>query len=194
MRLIAQEGQALPGISPKQHFTQPPPRYNEALLIRELEEKGIGRPSTYASITSTIQERRYVEKQEGRFVPTETGRTVNDYLVKGFPDIMNVDFTSQMEKELDEVEEGEKPWVKAVRDFYGPFSKDMAKAKDIPGPKDIILPPTNIPCEKCGRMMEIKWGRNGKFLACPGYQDDPPCKNTQNFQKLPDGTFKIVAK
>jgi len=194
LRLIAQEGQALPGISPKQHFTQPPPRYNEALLIRELEEKGIGRPSTYASITSTIQERRYVEKQEGRFVPTETGRTVNDYLVKGFPDIMNVDFTSQMEKELDEVEEGEKPWVTAVRDFYGPFSKDMAKAKDIPGPKDIIQPPTNIPCEKCGRMMEIKWGRNGKFLACPGYQDDPPCKNTQNFEKLPDGTLKIVAK
>ena len=194
LRLIAQEGQAVPGISPKQHFTQPPPRYNEALLIRELEEKGIGRPSTYASITSTIQERRYVEKQEGRFVPTETGRTVNDYLVKGFPDIMNVDFTSQMEKELDEVEEGEKPWVTAVRDFYGPFSKDMAKAKDIPGPKDIIQPPTNIPCEKCGRMMEIKWGRNGKFLACPGYQDDPPCKNTQNFEKLPDGTFKIVAK
>jgi DNA topoisomerase-1 len=194
LRLIAQEGQAVPGISPKQHFTQPPSRYNEALLIRELEEKGIGRPSTYASITSTIQERRYVEKQEGRFVPTETGRTVNDYLVKGFPDIMNVDFTSQMEKELDEVEEGEKPWVTAVRDFYGPFSKDMAKAKDIPGPKDIIQPPTNIPCEKCGRMMEIKWGRNGKFLACPGYQDDPPCKNTQNFEKLPDGTLKIVAK
>ena len=194
LRLIAQEGQAVPGISPKQHFTQPPPRYNEALLIRELEEKGIGRPSTYASITSTIQERRYVEKQEGRFVPTETGRTVNDYLVKGFPAIMNVDFTSQMEKELDEVEEGEKPWVTAVRDFYGPFSKGMAKAKDIPGPKDIIQPPTNIPCEKCGRMMEIKWGRNGKFLACPGYQDDPPCKNTQNFEKLPDGTLKIVAK
>jgi DNA topoisomerase-1 len=194
LRLIAQDGQAHAGISPKQHFTQPPARYNEALLIRELEEKGIGRPSTYASITSTIQERRYVEKQEGRFVPTETGRTVNDYLVKGFPAIMNVDFTSQMEKELDEVEEGEKPWVTAVRDFYGPFSKDMARAKDIPGPKDIIQPPTNIPCEKCGRMMEIKWGRNGKFLACPGYQDDPPCKNTQNFEKLPDGTIKIVAK
>ena len=194
LRLVAQEGQTFPGLSPKQHFTQPPSRYNEALLIRELEEKGIGRPSTYASITSTIQERRYVEKQEGRFVPTETGRTVNDYLVKGFPDILNVDFTSQMEKELDEVEEGEKPWVTAVRDFYGPFSKDMEKAKDLPGPKDTIEPPTNIPCEKCGRMMAIKWGRNGKFLACPGYQDDPPCKNTQNFEKLPDGTIKIVAK
>lgn len=194
LRLVGQEGQPAPGISPKQHFTQPPPRYNEALLIRELEERGIGRPSTYASIISTIQERKYVDKVEGRFVPTETGRTVNDFLVKGFPDILNVDFTSLMEKELDEVEEGEKPWVAAVRDFYGPFSTDMEKAKNIPGPKDTVEPPTNIPCEKCGRMMEIKWGRNGKFLACPGYKEDPPCRNTQNFEKLPDGTIKIVAK
>ena len=193
-RLVAQEGQPSPGVSPKQHFTQPAPRYNESLLIKELEEKGIGRPSTYASITSTIQERRYVEKQEGRLVPTETGLIVNDYLVKGFPDILNVDFTSQMEKELDEVEEGEKNWVAAVRDFYTPFSKDMEKAKDLPGPRDVVEPPTNITCEKCGRMMEIKWGRNGKFIACPGYKDDPPCKNTQNFEKLPDGTIKIVAK
>ncbi len=194
LRLVAQEGQPVPGLMPKQHFTQPPPRYNEALLIRELEEKGIGRPSTYASIISTIQERKYVDKVEGRFVPTETGRTVNDFLVKGFPDILNADFTSLMEKELDEVEEGEKPWVAAVRDFYQPFSRDIQKAQDIPGPKDVVEPPTNIPCEKCGRMMEIKWGRNGKFLACPGYKEDPPCKNTQNFEKLPDGTIKIVAK
>src|SRR3989475_626671 len=168
LRLVAQEGQAEPGLTPKQHFTQPPPRYNEALLIKELEEKGIGRPSTYASITSTIQERRYVEKVDGRFAPTETGITVNDFLVKGFPDILDVDFTSLMEKELDEVEEGEKQWVAAVRDFYLPFSKDIEKAKHLPGPKDTVQPPTNIPCEKCGRMMEIKWGRNGKFLACPG--------------------------
>ena len=194
LSLVAQEGQAEPGLTPKQHFTQPPPRYNEALLIKELEEKGIGRPSTYASITSTIQERRYVEKVDGRFAPTETGITVNDFLVKGFPDILDVDFTSLMEKELDEVEEGEKQWVAAVRDFYEPFSKDIQKAKDLPGPKDTVEPPTNIPCEKCGRMMEIKWGRNGKFLACPGYKEDPPCKNTQNFEKLPDGTIKIVAK
>ncbi len=194
LRLVAQEGQTSPGLMPKQHFTQPPPRYNEALLIRELEEKGIGRPSTYAAITSTIQDRKYVDKVEGRFVPTETGLTVNDFLVKGFPDILNVDFTSLMEQELDEIEEGEKPWVTAVRDFYGPFSKDVKNAQKIPGPKDIVEPPTNIPCEKCGRMMEIKWGRNGKFLACPGYKDDPPCKNTQNFEKLPDGTIKIVAK
>jgi len=194
LRLVAQEGQAAPGLTPKQHFTQPPPRYNEALLIKELEEKGIGRPSTYASITSTIQERRYVEKVDGRFAPTETGITVNDFLVKGFPDILDVDFTSLMEKELDEVEEGEKQWVAAVRDFYLPFSKDIEKAKHLPGPKDTVQPPTNIPCEKCGRMMEIKWGRNGKFLACPGYKEDPPCKNTQNFERLPDGTIKIVAK
>lgn len=194
LRLVAQEGQTAPGLMPKQHFTQPPPRYNEALLIRELEENGIGRPSTYAAIISTIQDRKYVDKVEARFVPTETGLTVNDFLVKGFPDILNVDFTSLMEQELDEVEEGEKPWVTAVRDFYGPFSKDLKKAQTIPGPKDIVEPPTNIPCEKCGRMMEIKWGRNGKFLACPGYKDDPPCKNTQNFEKLPDGTIKIVAK
>jgi len=194
LRLVVQKGQVTPGLTPKQHFTQPPPRYNEALLIRELEEKGIGRPSTYASITSTIQERRYVEKVEGRFAPTETGRIVNDFLVKGFPDILNVDFTSLMEKELDEVEEGEKPWVETVRDFYGPFTRDMEQAKKIPGPKDTVEPPTNIPCEKCGRMMEIKWGRNGKFLACPGYKADPPCRNTTNFEKLPDGSIKPIAK
>jgi len=194
LKLVGQEGQTEAGLSPKQHFTQPPPRYNEALLIKELEEKGIGRPSTYAAIISTIQDRKYAEKIEGRFIPTETGRTVNDFLVKGFPDILNTDFTSLMEKELDEVEEGSKGWVAVVRDFYDPFIKDMEKAKDIAGPKDIVEPPTNLPCEKCGRMLEIKWGRNGKFLACPGYKEDPPCKNTQNFERLPDGTIKIVAK
>jgi DNA topoisomerase-1 len=194
LRLVSQEGETVQGLTSKQHFTQPPPRYNEALLIKELEEKGIGRPSTYATIISTIQDRKYVEKIEGRFAPTETGRTVNDFLMKGFPDLINVDFTSQMEEELDEVEEGNKPWVAAIRDFYEPFTRDMEKAKTIPGPKDTVEPPTNIPCEKCGRMMEIKWGRNGKFLACPGYKEDPPCKNTQNFEKLPDGTIKVVPK
>ena len=194
LRLVEQVEQTVPGVTSKQHFTQPPPRYNEALLIKELEEKGIGRPSTYAAIISTIQERKYVEKLDGRFVPTETGKTVNDFLLKGFPDVVNVDFTSQLEAELDEVEEGNKPWVDAVRDFYDPFTLDLEKAKTIPGPKDTVEPPTDIPCEKCGRMMEIKWGRNGKFLACPGYKDDPPCKNTQNFEKLPDGTIKIIPK
>jgi len=194
LRLVEQAEQTILGVTSKQHFTQPPPRYNEALLIKELEEKGIGRPSTYAAIISTIQDRKYVEKIEGRFQPTETGRTVNDFLMKGFPDIVNVDFTSHLEEELDEVEEGNKPWVDAVRDFYDPFTMDLEKAKTIPGPKDTVEPPTDIPCEKCGRMMEIKWGRNGKFLACPAYKDDPPCKNTQNFEKLPDGTIKIVPK
>jgi len=194
LRLVEQAEQTVPGVTSKQHFTQPPPRYNEALLIKELEEKGIGRPSTYATIISTIQERKYVEKVEGRFLPTETGRTVNDFLMKGFPDIMNVDFTSHLEEELDEIEEGNKPWVDAVRDFYDPFTADLEKARNIPGPKDTVEPPTDIPCEKCGRMMEIKWGRNGKFLACPGYKDDPPCKNTQNFEKLPDGTIKVMPK
>ncbi|HEU4504375.1 MAG TPA: type I DNA topoisomerase [Nitrospira sp.] len=194
LRLVEQAEQTIPGVTSKQHFTQPPPRYNEALLIKELEEKGIGRPSTYAAIISTIQERKYVEKVDGRFVPTETGKTVNDFLLKGFPDVVNVDFTSQLEAELDEVEEGNKPWVDAVRDFYDPFTADLEKAKSIPGPKDTVEPPTDIPCEKCGRMMEIKWGRNGKFLACPGYKEDPPCKNTQNFEKLPDGTIKIIPK
>jgi DNA topoisomerase I len=194
LRLVSQEGETVQGLTSKQHFTQPPPRYNEALLIKELEEKGIGRPSTYAAIISTIQDRKYVEKTEGRFVPTETGRTVNDFLMKGFPDLINVDFTSQMEEELDEIEEGSKPWVAAIRDFYEPFTRDLEKAKTIPGPKDTVEPPTDIPCGKCGRMMEIKWGRNGKFLACPGYKEDPPCKNTQNFEKLPDGTIKVVPK
>jgi DNA topoisomerase I len=194
LRLVEQTEQTIPGVTSKQHFTQPPPRYNEALLIKELEEKGIGRPSTYAAIISTIQDRKYVEKIEGRFIPTETGRTVNDFLMKGFPEIGNVDFTSHLEEELDEVEEGNKPWVETVRDFYDPFTREMARAKTIPGPKDMVEPPTDIPCEKCGRMMEIKWGRNGKFLACPAYKDKPPCKNTQNFEKLEDGTIKIVPK
>ena len=194
LRLVEQDGQTVPGMISKQHFTQPPPRYNEALLIKELEDKGIGRPSTYAAIISTIQDRKYVEKTEGRLVPTETGKTVNDFLLKGFPELINVDFTSQLEEQLDEVEEGNKQWVAAVRDFYLPFTREMERAKTIPGPKDTVEPPTDIPCEKCGRMMEIKWGRNGKFLACPAYKDDPPCKNTQNFEKLPDGTIKIVPK
>ena len=194
LRLVQQEGESALGLTSKQHFTQPPPRYNEALLIKELEEKGIGRPSTYAAIISTIQDRKYVEKTEGRLVPTETGKTVHDYLMKGFPELINVDFTSHLEEQLDEVEEGSKPWVTAVRDFYTPFTKELERAKTIPGPKDTVEPPTDIPCEKCGKMMEIKWGRNGKFLACPAYKADPPCKNTQNFQKLEDGTIKIVPK
>ena len=178
-------------IDPKQHFTQPPPRYNEALLIKELEELGIGRPSTYASIISTIQDRKYVEKQEGRFFPTEVGRVVNDLLVTNFPDIFTVRFTAKMEEELDEIEEGGLSWSQAVEDFYRPFQKRLNKAhvemRDIKR-QEI---PTEHQCEKCHRPMIIKWGRHGSFLACTGY---PDCRNTNEFVKEADGTIKIVEK
>ncbi|HXN05461.1 MAG TPA: type I DNA topoisomerase [Nitrospiria bacterium] len=165
-------------LEPKQHFTQPPPRFTEALLIKELEEKGIGRPSTYAAILSTIQERDYVDKAEGRLKPSELGRTVNTLLVESFPDVVNVEFTAKMEEELDEVEEGEKKWTDTVRDFYTPFEKDLARAQIEMRDVKREETPTDIPCANCGKMMVIKWGRNGRFLACPGY---PECKNTSDF-------------
>ena len=164
-------------IKPVQHFTQPPPRYSEATLVKTLEEKGIGRPSTYAAILSTIQDRKYVEKNEDRrFAPTELGTVVNDLLVEKFPELIDIGFTAKMEDELDAIENAKMKWVKVVRDFYTPFnndlieaSKDMAKVK----PHDI---PTEEVCEKCGAPMVIKWGRHGRFLACTGY---PQCKNTK---------------
>ncbi len=180
-----------PGLLPKQHFTQPPPRFNEALLIRELEDKGIGRPSTYASIISTIQDRRYVEKAEGRFTPTELGRIVNERLVNHFPKVFDVAFTARMEAQLDEIEEGEKDWVTTVKEFYEPFAKDLEEAEDkmegLKGKEE----PTDVVCEKCGQNMVIKWGRHGHFLACPGY---PNCKNTKPFTKDESGTIHIVEK
>ncbi|MFB3137131.1 MAG: type I DNA topoisomerase [Nitrospirales bacterium] len=180
-----------PGLLPKQHFTQPPPRFNEALLIRELEDKGIGRPSTYASIISTIQDRRYVEKAEGRFTPTELGRLVNERLVNHFPKVFDVAFTARMEAQLDEIEEGEKDWVTTVKEFYEPFAKDLNEAEEkmesLKGKEE----PTDVVCEKCGQNMVIKWGRHGYFLACPGY---PNCKNTKPFTKDESGTIHIVEK
>ncbi len=177
------------GLLSKQHFTQPPPRYNEALLIREMEEKGIGRPSTYATIISTIQDRHYVEKEEARLRPTELGRLVNDRLVSHFPHVFDVAFTAKMEDELDGIEEGEKDWVTAVKDFYLPFMKDLESAEvnmeDLKGKEE----PTEVPCEKCGQQMVIKWGRHGHFLACPGY---PECKNTKEFRKDEAGNIQIV--
>jgi DNA topoisomerase-1 len=163
-------------VEPKQHFTQPPPRYTEASLVKELEEKGIGRPSTYAAIMSTIVDRDYVEKQQTAFHTTELGEVVNELLVKSFPDLFNVKFTAGMEDELDRVEGGEEGWVQIVRGFYGPFEKAVATAKD--GMRNVKREetPTEVECDKCGKMMVIKWGRNGKFLACPGY---PECKNTR---------------
>jgi len=188
--LTVVEGEEL-GILHKQHFTQPPPRYNEPLLIRELEDKGIGRPSTYAAIISTIQDRQYVEKEENRFKPTELGLTVNDRLVTYFPRIFDVAFTARMESELDDIEAGEKDWVTTVSEFYTPFSKDLGNAEvnmeDLKGKEE----PTDIVCDKCGQNMVIKWGRHGHFLACPGY---PTCKNTKPFTKDESGTITIIEK
>jgi DNA topoisomerase I len=177
------------GLIPKQHFTQPPPRYTEALLIKELEENGIGRPSTYAAILSTILERKYVEKAEGRLRPTELGKVVNSLLVEHFPDVLNVQFTAQMEESLDHIEEGNKDWVETVRAFYNPFSKHLEKAQiEMRDVKREEIP-TEIVCEKCGRKMVIKWGRHGRFLACPGY---PECKNTKEFVQEASGKVRVV--
>jgi DNA topoisomerase-1 len=185
------EGEALRvlGETPEQHFTQPPPRFSEATLVRELEEKGIGRPSTYAAILSTVQDRGYAEKKEGRLAPTELGVVVNGLLVKSFPDILNTDFTAQMEEQLDEVEEGAADWIKLLRDFYVPFERDLTRAKvemrDIKREEE----PTEEVCEKCSKPMVIKWGRNGHFLACSGY---PECRNTKEYSRNPDGTLTVL--
>jgi DNA topoisomerase-1 len=176
-------------IDPEQHFTQPPPRFTEASLVKELEEKGIGRPSTYANILSTIQDRGYCEKREGRFHPTTLGTKVNDLLVDSFPDILDVTFTAQMEDGLDKVEEGDADWQKLLSNFYSPFKVDLEKA--VVHMRDLKREeiPTEHKCEKCGSMMVIKWGRNGEFLACSGY---PDCKNTREFSRKEDGTIEIT--
>jgi DNA topoisomerase-1 len=161
---------------PKQHFTQPPPRYTEATLVRDLEAKGIGRPSTYATILSTIQGRQYTEKREGKFKPTELGVLVTDLLIERFPELMDVGFTAKMEGKLDKIEEGASRWSKVIRDFYTPFDRELNEALESLGkvkPKDI---PTDQVCEKCGKPMVIKWGRHGRFIACSGF---PDCKNTK---------------
>lgn len=178
-------------LEPKQHFTQPPPRFTEATLIKELEEKEIGRPSTYATIVTTIQERKYVEKVEGRLKPTELGSIVNELLVIHFPNIINIEFTAKMEDELDEIEEGEKKWIEAVKDFYGPFQESLKKAEQEMRNIKREEVQTDISCDKCGRKMVIKWGRNGRFLACPGY---PECKNTKEFVRKDSGEIEVVDK
>jgi DNA topoisomerase-1 len=163
-------------LEPKQHFTQPPPRYTEATLVKALEEKGIGRPSTYAAILSTIQDRKYVHKTDGKFAPTELGAVVNDLLVERFAELMDVGFTASMEENLDHIEEGKMKWVKVVKDFYGPFHEKLTEALAIKGkvkPQDIA---TEAACEKCGRPMVIRWGRHGRFMACTGF---PECKNAK---------------
>ncbi|HEX9020210.1 MAG TPA: type I DNA topoisomerase, partial [Nitrospirota bacterium] len=176
-------------LDPRQHFTQPPPRYSEALLVKTLEEKGIGRPSTYAAIISTIQDRDYVTKMENKFRPSELGVLVNDLLVNHFPVVMDVAFTAKMEEELDKIEEGQMPWVSAVRDFYTPFSESLEKAQAEMKNFKAEQTPTDIACEKCGKPMIIKWGRNGQFLACSGY---PDCKNTKPFVRKENGDVEAA--
>jgi DNA topoisomerase-1 len=175
-------------LSPKQHFTQPPPRYTEATLVRALEENGIGRPSTYAAILSTIVARKYVIKQKRRFHPTPLGRLVNELLVDHFPNILNIEFTAQMEDKLDRIEEGEADWVESLRQFYQPFSErlKLAEAKMRNVKQEVRK--TELSCPQCGRELLIKWGRNGEFLACSGY---PECRYTSNFSRNEQGEIQL---
>ena len=165
-------------LNPKQSFTEPPPRYTEASLVKALEEKGIGRPSTYATIISTIIDRRYVQKEQKQLVPTELGKVVNKLLVENFKEIINVEFTADIENQFDEIAEGKEPWKQVIREFYTPFEQEVEKVdKELEHVK-LEEEVTDIPCEKCGRMMVVKYGRYGKFLACPGY---PECKNVKPY-------------
>jgi DNA topoisomerase-1 len=167
------------GLNPKQHFTQPPPRFSEATLIKELEEKGVGRPSTYATILSTIRGKEYVKLEKGRFMPTELGSMVNDLLVVNFPDILNIEFTAQMEENLDKVEEGEKGWIETLKEFYGPFQKDLEMAKVSMREIKMEKIPTDVLCERCGSKMVKRWGKRGYFLACSTY---PKCRYTREVE------------
>ena len=167
---------ALLSLAQKQHFTQPPYRFSEATLIRELEERGIGRPSTYAAILSTIKEKQYVKLEKGKFFPTELGCLVNDLLVVSFPDIFDVEFTAQMEENLDKIEDGDKGWVETLREFYRPFEKDLKMAKVSMRDVKKELIPTDILCERCGSTMVKRWGKRGYFLACSTY---PECRYTR---------------
>jgi DNA topoisomerase-1 len=195
----AEEGLKLPDLKegsllklieliPKQHFTQPPPRFTEASLIRELEEQGIGRPSTYASIMGVIQKKEYTKKEKGRFKPTELGMLVNDLLVANFPEVLNVAFTAQMEAKLDQVENGNQGWLQVIEDFYQRFHQAVERAQTEMTDVKRQGVPTDIDCEQCGKKMHIRWGKNGLFLSCSGY---PDCKNSKNFAR--DSKGKIQA-
>ena len=163
-------------INPKQSFTEPPARYTEASLVKTLEEKGIGRPSTYSPTITTILERRYIEKAQKQLLPTELGKIVNKLLTENFSDIINVEFTAKIENEFDEIAEGKEQWKQMIREFYGPFEKEIEKVEKELEHVELVDEVSDVQCEKCGRMMVYKFGRYGKFLACPGY---PECKNTK---------------
>ncbi|MGA9625034.1 MAG: type I DNA topoisomerase [Bryobacteraceae bacterium] len=171
-------------IKPEQHFTEPPPRYNEATLVKRLEADGVGRPSTYASILSTIQEREYVGKEGGRFVPSELGMVVTDLLIESFDDIFDVTYTARMEEELDEIEEGKLDWRASIAEFYERFDKDLKHAEEHMTDIKRMEKPTDLTCEKCGKPLVIKWGKHGSFIACTGY---PECTYTRELTvDLPD--------
>ena len=163
-------------INPKQSFTEPPPRYTEASLVKTLEEKGIGRPSTYSPTITTILDRRYIEKEQKQLIPTELGKIVNKLLIENFTDVINVEFTAKIESEFDEIADGKEPWKNMIREFYGPFEKEVQKVEKELEHVELVDEVSDVPCDKCGRMMVYKYGRYGKFLACPGY---PECKNTK---------------
>ncbi len=163
-------------IETKQSFTEPPPRYTEASLVKALEEKGIGRPSTYSPTITTILERRYIEKEQKKLQPTELGKIVNKLLTENFTDIVNVEFTAQIEDEFDQIAEGRAEWKKIIEDFYEPFAIILEKAEKDLEHVEIKDEVSDVPCDKCGRMMVIKYGKFGKFLACPGF---PECKNAK---------------
>lgn len=193
------EDRTLPDLSPgdalkllalddAQRFTQPPSRFNESTLVKELEDRGIGRPSTYAQILSTIRDKGYVDVQERKFFPTDLGGIVSELLVKNFPDIFEPGFTASMEERLDQIEEGKADWRKLLKSFYDPFSKDLAEAAD--GMENVRgrETPTDIACDKCGKPMSIRWGKNGFFLSCSAY---PACKNATGFERKADGTIEV---
>jgi DNA topoisomerase-1 len=182
---------SLKGIDLGQHFTQPPPRYTEASLVKALEDNGVGRPSTYATILSTIQEKEYALLDQRKFFPTDLGKLINGLLLKHFPAIMDIEFTASMEQQLDRVEEGKAEWLTILRDFYGPFKEALTLAKAEMASVKRAITPTDIPCKLCGGTMVIRWGKNGEFLACETY---PACKNTQDFTRGPDGTIKPVER
>lgn len=176
-------------LKPEQHFTQPPPRFTDASLIKDLEEKGIGRPSTYAAIISTIVDKEYVAKdQSGRFTPSDLGKIVTELLEENFKEIMDVEFTAGMEDQLDRIEDGEKGWVDILTAFYGPFKKTLDAAKTKMRNIKAQAIPTDVVCPKCSAHMVIKWGRNGQFLACSNY---PECKSTAEFEKTADGKIEV---
>jgi len=194
--LLKNEVLSLKELIEKQHFTIPPPRYTEASLIKALEEDGIGRPSTYAPIITTILSRGYVRREARTLHPTELGTIVTDLMIEHFNEIVNVEFTANMEQQFDEIEDGDMDWVSVIRKFYTPFEDSLKKAEDLIGEIEIADEVSDVQCEKCGRMMVYKMGRYGKFLACPGF---PECRNAKPIVKelgvlCPECGGKILVK